>query len=60
MIPRFEVFEDRKKKWRFRLRAANGKVIATSGVYASRRNAVFGIESVRDCAPDAVILYENN
>ena len=60
MIPRFEVFKDRKKQWRFRLRARNGKVIASSEAYVSRRNAVLGIESIQDCAPDAIILYKDN
>lgn len=59
MIPQFEVFRDRKKQWRFRLRARNGKIIATSEAYISRRNAVMGIESVQDCALDAVILYKD-
>lgn len=58
MIPRFEVFKDRKKQWRFRLRARNGKIIAISKVYVSRRNVILGIESVQDCVPDAIILYK--
>ena len=57
MIPVFEVFQDRKKQWRFRLRARNGRVIASSEAYVSRRNAILGIESIQDCAPDAIILY---
>ena len=60
MIPTFEVFKDRKNQWRFRLRARNGKIIASSEAYVSKRNAVLGIESIQDCAPDAVILYKNN
>ncbi len=60
MIPTFEVFKDRKKQWRFRLRARNGKIIAVSEAYVSRRNAVIGIEAVQDCAIDAVILYKDN
>ena len=60
MIPRFEVFQDKKKQWRFRLRATNGKIIAASEGYVSRRNAVAGIRSIQECAPEAIILYENN
>ena len=60
MIPRFEVFKDRKNQWRFRLRARNGKIIAASEAYVSQRNAVLGIRSIQECAPDAVVLYENN
>ena len=57
MIPRFEVFEDRKKQWRFRLRATNGKIIAASEGYVSRRNAILGIRSIQECAPEAIIIY---
>lgn len=57
MIPRFEVFQDRRKKWRFRLRAINGKIIAASEGYTCRRNAIVGIRSIQECAPEAVILY---
>ena len=57
MIPRFEVFQDRSKKWRFRLRATNGKIIAVGEGYASRRNAIAGIRSIQECAPEAVIIY---
>jgi len=60
MIPRFEVFKDRQKKWRFRLRATNGKIIAASEAYASLRNAVSGIRSIQECAPEAIVIYENN
>ncbi len=60
MIPRFELFKDRKKQWRFRLRARNGKIIASSEAYVSRRNAIIGIESVQDCVVDAIILYKDN
>ena len=60
MIPRFEVFKDRKGQWRFRLRARNGKIIASSEGYISRRNAILGIKSIQECAPDAIILYEDN
>ncbi len=56
-VPRFEVFKDRKSQWRFRLRARNGKIIASSEAYASKRNAVLGIEAIQDCASDAIILY---
>ena len=60
MQPVFEVFKDRKKQWRFRLRARNGKIIAASEGYISRRNAILGIKSIMDCVPDAVILYKYN
>lgn len=48
--PRYEVFEDRAGLWRFRLRSRNGKIIAASGTYASRRGAVQGTEALRRAA----------
>jgi len=59
MIPRFEVFLDKKDQWRFRLKARNGKIIAVSESYTTKRNAEIGIEAVQDCAPDAVVLYKD-
>ena len=59
MIPRFEVFLDKKGQWRFRLRARNGRIIAISESYVAKRNAEIGIEAVQDCAPDAVVLYKD-
>ena len=58
MIARFEIYQDRKKEWRFRLRAPNGKIIASGEGYASKRNAVLGIEAVRNYADDSVILFK--
>ncbi|NWG10765.1 YegP family protein [Candidatus Bathyarchaeota archaeon] len=43
----FEVFRDKKGKFRFRLKAANGKIIATSEDYETKRECFRGIESVR-------------
>jgi len=57
MVPKFEVFKDRNRQWRFRLRAKNGKIIAVSEAYTAKRNAVIGIESVQYCAQKAMILY---
>ncbi|PSP31476.1 hypothetical protein BRC64_09920 [Halobacteriales archaeon QH_10_67_22] len=51
---RFELFEDRAGKWRWRLRRRNGNVIADSGQgYASRTGAIDGIRSVKRNAPNA-------
>lgn len=40
-------------KFRFKLLASNGKVIATSDAYETKSAAVRGVESVRKSAPDA-------
>lgn len=42
--PRFEAYKDRKSEWRWRLRAANGLIIADS---AKHGNAIRAAETVR-------------
>jgi len=37
VAPRFEIYRDRRKEWRWRLKAANGRIIADSGEGYSRR-----------------------
>ena len=49
----FEVYEDAKGEHRFRLKAANGQVIAVSEGYSSADACKKGIESVRKNAPGA-------
>jgi uncharacterized protein YegP (UPF0339 family) len=52
----FEWHKDKKGKYRFRLRAANGNIIATSQGYSSKEACVDGIESVKKNAPTAKIV----
>jgi len=54
--PVFEWFKDQKGKFRFRLKAANGEIIATSEAYASKDGCVNGIESVKKNAPIAKVV----
>ena len=54
--PVFEWYVDNAGKYRFRLKAANGEMIATSEGYASKQGCVEGIESVRKNAPIAKIV----
>ena len=53
--PRFEIYQDRAGEFRFRLRARNGKVIASSEGYSGKAGCLAGVESVRQNAPIAVI-----
>ncbi len=53
--PVFEWYKDKAGKYRFRLKAANGEVIATSEAYSSKDGCVSGIESVKKNAPIAKI-----
>ncbi|MFC9559861.1 YegP family protein [Agromyces sp. NPDC056965] len=53
MAGKFELYEDAAGKWRFRLKAGNGEIIASSEAYNSKASAEGGIESVKRNAPDA-------
>ena len=52
----FEVYKDKGGEFRWRLRAVNKQVIATSGQgYKEKRDCLNGIESVRKNAADAKV-----
>lgn len=53
--PKFELFRDRSGGYRFRLRARNGGIIATSEHYVAKAACLDGIASVRTCAPAAQV-----
>jgi uncharacterized protein YegP (UPF0339 family) len=56
-VGRFEVYTDTRGEFRWRLKASNGQVIATSGDgYASKTSCLNGIESVKTDAPDATVV----
>ena len=54
--PKFEVYTDKAKEFRFRLKASNGQIIAVSEGYKAMDSCLNGIESVRKNAPDAEII----
>jgi uncharacterized protein YegP (UPF0339 family) len=53
MAGKFELYKDAAGKYRFRLKASNGQVIATGEAYESKASALNGIESIRENAGDA-------
>jgi len=53
--PKFEVYNDKAGEFRFRLKARNGEIIATSEGYKAKAGCLNGIESVRKNAPDAEV-----
>ena len=57
MAATFEIYKDNKGEFRFRLRAANGEVIAVSEGYASKESCIKGIDSVRINAATAGITF---
>ena len=54
--PVFEWYKDKAGKFRFKLKAANGEIIAVSEGYTSKEGCVSGIESVKKNAPIAKIV----
>ena len=57
--PKFEVYTDKAGEYRFRLKARNGEIIATSEGYKAKSSCLNGIESVKKNAPDAEIVKED-
>lgn len=56
MAGKFELYQDARGEYRWRLKAANGQTIATGGEgYTSKAGCLNGIESVKTNAPDAEI-----
>ena len=56
--PKFEVYADKAGEFRFRLKARNGEVIATSEGYSTKPNCLKGVESVKKNAPEAEVVHE--
>ncbi len=54
--PKFEVYADKAGKTRFRLKAANGQVIAVGEAYETKKAALAGVASVKKNAPGAKVV----
>ncbi|MFN8162563.1 MAG: YegP family protein [Solirubrobacterales bacterium] len=55
-MPEFDAFEDLAGKWRWRLLAANGRTVATSGEsYDTHWHALRAAEDVRAVASGAIV-----
>jgi uncharacterized protein len=56
---KFEIYQDARKEYRWRLKAANGQVIATSGQgYKAKADCRHGIEVVQKESPTAKVEEE--
>ena len=56
--PKFEVYRDKAGEYRFRLKAANGKIIAVSEGYKALESCLNGIDAVQKNVLDAKIVRE--
>jgi uncharacterized protein len=55
MAGKFELYKDAAGKFRFRLKAGNGEIIAVGEAYDSKSAALNGIDSVKRNAADAAV-----
>ena len=58
MAAKFVVYYDKAKKFRFRLKAPNGEIIAQGEAYESRAACLNGIKSIQKNASIAEIVDE--
>ena len=56
MAGKFEVYEDKSGKFRFRLKAGNGEVVAVGEAYESKAAAIKGTEAVQRAAEGASVV----
>ncbi len=56
--PKFEVYKDKAGEFRYRLKAANGQIIAVSESYKALASCLNGIESARKNAAENNIVKE--
>lgn len=54
--PKFEIYTDKSGEFRFRLKARNGEIIATSEGYKAKPSCKNGIASVVKNAPEADVV----
>lgn len=56
MSGKFEVYEDKAGKFRWRLKASNGQVVASGEAYNTKAAAKEGVESVKRAAAGATVV----
>lgn len=56
MAGKFEVYQDKAGKFRFRLKAGNGEVVATGEAYETKAAAIKGTEAVQRAADGAKVV----
>jgi uncharacterized protein len=56
MAGKFEVYQDRAGKHRFRLKAGNGEVVAQGEAYETKESAKDGCEAVQRAADGAAVV----
>lgn len=55
MAAKFEVYADAAGKFRFRLKAGNGEIVAVGEAYESKAGALKGVDAVKRAAAEAEV-----
>jgi hypothetical protein len=55
MAAKFEVYKDHAGQYRFRLKAANGEIVAQGEAYTTKEHAHRGVEAVKTAAAEATV-----
>lgn len=56
MAGKFEVYEDKSGKFRWRLKAGNGEIVASGEAYPNKKAAIAGTEAVQRAAAGAAVV----
>ena len=56
--PKFEIYTDKRGEFRFRLKAANGQIVAVGEGYKAKASCKNGIASIVKNAPEAAVVIE--
>ncbi len=56
MAAKFEIYQDKKGEYRFRLKAGNGEIVGASEGYSSKKSCENGTTSVRNNAAKAQVV----
>ena len=60
MAGKFELYQDASGKYRFRLKAGNGEIVATGEAYESKSAAKKGIDAVQRAAAGAAVVDQTH
>jgi uncharacterized protein len=60
MAGKFELYTDAAGKFRFRLKAGNGEIIAVGEAYETKASALNGIESIKKNAAEAAVVDQTS
>lgn len=55
MAAKFEVYQDKSSEYRFRLKAANGEIVAVGESYPTKDGAHRGVDAVKRAAAEASV-----